>query len=347
MVTRRSCDAGGRCQWFYARPDTRLRPGIGIYRGFRSTAGTPQERLVVPTGRVSLFIGFGSEIRLGRAAAGREGTARREGGGRTGGGREGAGDCTGTGTGTGREAGGRTGGGREGGGGTGAEWEDGGGAGAGWDAGGRTAVHTSVVSGLHTRARVLGHQGDLHGVELTLAPWAAYRLFGSPLGELADVLTDPADVLGRRARDLTAALEAAPGWAGRFAALDETLLRWAADVAPSREPSPAVLRAWELLNRSSGTVPVRELAARCGWSPRHLENRFREQIGLTPKRLARILRLNRAIRQLTAGGRPADIAAGCGFYDQSHLSREFTDLTGMPPGRFLATRKEASAWLAG
>ncbi|MFE6853367.1 helix-turn-helix domain-containing protein [Streptomyces sp. NPDC057674] len=312
MVTRRSCDAGGRCQWFYARPDTRLRPGIGIYRGFRSTAGTPQERLVVPTGRVSLFIGFGSEIRLGRAAAGREGTARREGGGRTGGGREG-----------------------------------GGGAGAGWDAGGRTAVHTSVVSGLHTRARVLGHQGDLHGVELTLAPWAAYRLFGSPLGELADVLTDPADVLGPRARDLTAALEAAPGWAGRFAALDETLLRWAADVAPSREPSPAVLRAWELLNRSSGTVPVRELAARCGWSPRHLENRFREQIGLTPKRLARILRLNRAIRQLTAGGRPADIAAGCGFYDQSHLSREFTDLTGMPPGRFLATRKEASAWLAG
>lgn len=313
MVTRRSCDAGGRCQWFYARPDTRLRPGIGIYRGFRSTAGTPQERLVVPTGRVSLFIGFGSEIRLGRAAAGREGTARREGGD------------------------GRTGGGREGGGGTG----------AGWDAGSRPALHGSVVSGLHTRARVLGHQGDLHGVELTLAPWAAYRLFGSPLDELADVLTDPADVLGRRARDLTAALEAAPGWAGRFAALDATLLRWAADVAPSREPSPAVLRAWELLNRSSGTVPVRELAARCGWSPRHLENRFREQIGLTPKRLARILRLNRAIRQLTAGGRPSDVAAGCGFYDQSHLSRDFTDLTGMPPGRFLATRKEASAWLAG
>ncbi|MFF2305663.1 helix-turn-helix domain-containing protein [Streptomyces sp. NPDC058128] len=334
MVTRRSCDAGGRCQWFYARPDTRLRPGIGIYRGFRSTAGTPQERLVVPTGRVSLFIGFGSEIRLGRAAAGREGTARREGGGSSRASTalpSASGPSSRLPTGAGAVAGALP-----------SEGD-----GAGWDTGGRPALHTSVVSGLHTRARVLGHQGDLHGVELTLAPWAAYRLFGSPLGELADVLTDPADVLGRRARDLTAALEAAPGWAGRFAALDETLLRWAADVAPSREPSPAVLRAWELLNRSSGTVPVRELAARCGWSPRHLENRFREQIGLTPKRLARILRLNRAIRQLTAGGRPADIAAGCGFYDQSHLSREFTDLTGMPPGRFLATRKEASAWLAG
>ncbi|MET9542118.1 AraC family transcriptional regulator [Streptomyces sp. NPDC006553] len=327
MVTRRSCDAGGRCQWFYARPDARLRPGIGVYRGFRSTTGTPQERLVVPTGRVSLFIGFGSEIRLGRTASGRDGAARREGGGRHGAGREGGGDCTGTGTGTGREGGGRTHTGR--------------------NAGGRSVAHTAVVSGLHTRARVLGHQGDLHGVELTLAPWAAYRLFGSPLGELADILTDPADVLGRRARDLTAALEAAPGWAERFTVLDETLLRWAAEVAPSREPSPAVLDAWQLLTRTSGTVPVRELAARSGWSLRHLENRFREQIGLTPKRLARILRLNHAIRQLAAGGRAADVAAGCGFYDQSHLSREFTALTGMPPGRFLATRKAASAWLAG
>ncbi|MFF3836678.1 helix-turn-helix domain-containing protein [Streptomyces sp. NPDC001930] len=326
MVTRRSCDAGGRCQWFYARPDARLRPGVGVYRGFRSTAGTPQERLVVPTGRVSLFIGFGSEIRLGRTGAGRDGAARREGPSRreSPSRREGGGDCTGI----RREGGGRTGAGRE--------------------AGGRSpAAHTSVVSGLHTRARVLGHQGDLHGVELTLAPWAAYRLFGSPLGELADTLTDPADVLGRRARDLTTALEAAPGWAERFTVLDETLLRWAAEVAPSREPSPAVLDAWQLLSRTSGTVSVRELAARSGWSVRHLENRFREQIGLTPKRLARILRLNRAIRQLAAGGRPAEVAVGCGFYDQSHLSREFAALTGMPPGRFLATRKAASAWLAG
>ncbi|MFE5943634.1 helix-turn-helix domain-containing protein [Streptomyces sp. NPDC056480] len=335
MVTRRDCDAGGRCQWFYARPDARLRPGIGVYRGFRSTAGTPQERLVVPTGRVSLFIGFGSEIRLGRTAAGREGTARRDGAPR----RDGGGECTGTGTGTGRDGGGRTG--------PGTGREGGGRTGTGRSAGGRSAAHTSVVSGLHTRARVLGHQGDLHGVELTLAPWAAYRLFGSPLGELADTLTDPADVLGRRARDLTAALEAAPGWAERFTVLDETLLRWAAEVAPSREPSPAVLDAWRLLSRTSGTVPVRELAARSGWSVRHLENRFREQIGLTPKRLSRVLRLNHAIWQLAAGGRAADVAVRCGFYDQSHLSREFTALTGMPPGRFLATRKAASAWLAG
>ncbi|MEV4426657.1 helix-turn-helix domain-containing protein [Streptomyces sp. R-07] len=240
---------------------------------------------MVPTGRVSLLIGFGSEMRLGR---------------------------------TGRGA-----------------------------AGASASAHTSVVSGLHTRARVLRHQGDLHGVELTLAPWAAYRLFGATLGELADTVTDPADVLGDRVRGLGAALEAAPGWRERFALLDEALLRWTTGAAPSHEPSPAVLEAWRLLDRTAGSLPIGELAARTGWSLRHLENRFREQVGLSPKRLSRVLRLNRAIRLLGAGGGAAVVAADCGFYDQSHLSREFTAMTGMPPGRFLAAGSGASAWLAG
>ncbi|MFI8822780.1 helix-turn-helix domain-containing protein [Streptomyces sp. NPDC053431] len=277
MVRRRVCTGGGRCQWFYRTPDVRLGPGIGTYRGFHSTAGVAQERLVVPSGRVSLLIGFGGEMRV-RGAAGR---------------------------------------------------------------------HTSLVSGLHTRSRVLGHGGDVQGVELTLAPWAAHRILGpdSSLAELADTLTDPADVLGPRARHLAERLAAAPTWPERFAVLDETLLRWTAEETAS--PSSPVLEAWHVLERSGGTLPIREVAATTGWSLRHLEARFREQIGLTPKRLARILRLNRAIRLLTAGHRPAETAARCGLYDQAHLSREFTSMTGLPPTRFLADQAAASSWIAG
>ncbi|WP_190156445.1 helix-turn-helix domain-containing protein [Streptomyces litmocidini] len=271
------CAGGGRCRWYYGRPDVRLGPGIGTYRGFRSTAGVPQERLVVPSGRVSLLIGFGGELRV-----------RGDGG------------------------------------------------------------HTSLVSGLHNRARVLGHGGDVHGVELALAPWAAHRFFGGiPLAELADVLADPVDVLGDRARRLGEALADAPGWAERFALLDETLLRWAAEADGTDGPAPAVLEAWRLLERSAGTLQIHEVAAATGFSPRHLERLFQEQIGLGPKRLARILRLNRAIRLLTAGGRPADTAARCGYYDQAHLSTEFKAMTGMPPGRFLADRGTSSSWIAG
>ncbi|MFF4181655.1 helix-turn-helix domain-containing protein [Streptomyces sp. NPDC001691] len=267
----------------YALPDARLRPGVGAYRGFRLAGEGPRERLVVPSGKVSLLIGFGDEIRVGQAG-------RRPGG---------------------------------------------------------TAVHTSVVCGLHGRARVLGHAGRLHGVEVTLAPWAAQRMFGTQLGELADTVTDPADVLGGRVADLREALAAAPGWPERFALLDRSLLQWSADADASRAPATSARGAWDLLVRSSGTLPIREVAARTGWSIRHLETLFRREFGLTPKRVARILRLRRATWLLTTGTRATEAALACGFYDQSHLSREFTALTGVTPGRFLASRADTSVWLAG
>ncbi len=208
--------------------------------------------------------------------------------------------------------------------------------------------HTSVISGLHTGARVLGHHGELQGVEVTLAPWAAHRLLaGTTLGELADGVADPAEVLGRRFRGLGEMLEAAPCWQERFARLDRALLDWTFDAAPAREPSPVVLQAWEILTRTAGAVAMGEVAARTGWSLRHLETRFREQIGLTPKKLARVLRLNRAMWMLSTGRRAADTALECGLYDQSHLNREFRAMTGMPPGRFLADRSQSSFWLAG
>ncbi|WP_327431170.1 helix-turn-helix domain-containing protein [Streptomyces sp. NBC_01236] len=285
-MRRRVCQQGN-CDRIYARPDARLRPGIGSYRGFRLTGGVPQQRLVVPRGTVSLLIGFGGELRVGHA--GRHG-----------------------------------------------------------DTAPADSRHRSVVSGLHSRARVIGHAGDLQGVEITLAPWAAHRLLGdTALGELADTVTDPAEVLGPRFRRLGEALEAAPEWQERFAILDRALLGWTAAAGASRTPSAPVLNAWDTLTRTAGTIRISELAARTGWGLKHLETRFREQIGLTPKRLARVLRLNRAIRMLGAGSRPSDAALACGLYDQSHLTREFKAMTGMPPGRFLAARANTSLWMAG
>ncbi|MFJ9826390.1 helix-turn-helix domain-containing protein [Streptomyces sp. NPDC101160] len=279
----------------------------------------PQERLVVPSGRVSLLIGFGGELRVRGGSGG--GSGKGSGGGFV------AGAGAGFGAGAGAASGARFGAG----------------------SGGGTSVgrHRSLVSGLHTRARVLGHGGEAYGVELALAPWAAYRIFGSPLGELADTLADPADVLGARARHLGEALAETPGWPERFALLDATLLRWTAEAEAAPGPAPAVLEAWRVLERSGGAIPIHEVASETGWSMRHLESRFREQLGISPKRLARVLRLNRAIRLLTSGRPAADTAAECGLYDQAHLSREFKALTGLPPGRFLAGRETASAWIAG
>jgi transcriptional regulator GlxA family with amidase domain len=86
-------------------------------------------------------------------------------------------------------------------------------------------------------------------------------------------------------------------------------------------------------------MPVPRLAEEVGWSARHLENRFREQIGLGPKAAARVLRLQRARRLLAAGRGAAETAALCGFYDQAHLSGEFKTMTGCTPREFTAARR--------
>ncbi|NBE53933.1 helix-turn-helix transcriptional regulator [Streptomyces boluensis] len=222
-------------------------------------------------------------------------------------------------------------------------------------AGRAPVVRTSGLSGLHT-APVLGeHDGHLAGIEVLIAPWAAFTLFGISQYELADRVADPADALprtlgaplGRRARctaaDLAGALAALPTWNARFTLLDEVLLHWSATGPPC---SARTVRAWSELVRTGGTVPVRRLADEVGWSVRQLESRFREQIGLSPKAAARVLRTQRARRLLLAGYSQAQTAAACGFYDQSHLSGDFRALTGCTPGEFTAARSGATALTA-
>ncbi|WP_235458363.1 hypothetical protein [Streptomyces olivochromogenes] len=103
--------------------------------------------------------------------------------------------------------------------------------------------------------------------------------------------TGPSSVRWAGVGELASALAALPTWPERFDLLDDALLRRPRAGSPG---SDRVVRAWSLLRRSWGTVPVPRLAEEVGWSVRHLENRFREQIGLGPKAAARVPRLRPA-----------------------------------------------------
>ena len=207
----------------------------------------------------------------------------------------------------------------------------------------------SVYSGPTTTAALGEHGGRISGIEVLLAPWAAFTLFGTDQHELADRVVDPDDLphaLGARrgtsrwssVGELSAALAALPTWTARFGLLDDVFTRWSAAGTPS---SVRVVRAWSELLRTGGAMPVPQLADEVGWGVRQLESRFREQIGLGPKAAARVLRLQRARRLLADGRSQADTAAACGFYDQAHLSGEFRAMTGCTPREFTLARGAA------
>jgi methylphosphotriester-DNA--protein-cysteine methyltransferase len=93
--------------------------------------------------------------------------------------------------------------------------------------------------------------------------------------------------------------------------------------------------------RSRGQVRVEELATETGWSRKRLWSRFRSQIGLTPKRAARLVRFDHAAHRLAAGHSPALVAADSGYADQSHLHHDVVAFAGMTP-----TSVAAAPWLA-
>lgn len=115
--------------------------------------------------------------------------------------------------------------------------------------------------------------------------------------------------------------------------------------ASARQPDPLVAAACELLDRCASDARaecgarVAAVAASLGVSRRTLERRFVDAVGLTPKRYARIRRMQRS-RELLAlpGARIADVAHRAGYADQAHLTRELVELAGCRPGELRASQ---------
>jgi AraC-like DNA-binding protein len=188
--------------------------------------------------------------------------------------------------------------------------------------------HTSFVGGLYDRQVTTEHPGRSLGMQVNLDPLAARALVGAQLHELAHRTVPLEDVLD--APFLVERLADASDWDARFALLDAALAPRLADARPSRE----VAWAWQRLRETHGRVAVGELAAELGWSRKRIVARFRDEIGLPPKAVARLLRFEHA-RELAGTMSWGELAFECGFSDQSHLIAEFRRITGRTPETFL------------
>jgi AraC-like DNA-binding protein len=197
---------------------------------------------------------------------------------------------------------------------------------------GAPTAYGSFLAGLGERSSYVRATGPATCIQVNLTPLAAHMFLGLPMYELANRVVTLGDVLPRRARQLTERLEDAPTWEERFELLDDV---FSARLAEARTPSRDVAWAWTMLERTNGTAPIGWICDKLGRSRRHLAVRFREQIGLTPKTVARILRFERAVALLTRGDVPlAELAFECGYYDQAHLNRDFREFAGKPPSAF-------------
>jgi AraC-like DNA-binding protein len=204
--------------------------------------------------------------------------------------------------------------------------------------------YDALIGGLHTAPALIRHQGAQSGVQLQVNPLWSRRLLGVPAGELVGIDLHAEDLFGRTAADIQQQLQSADAWPDRFAVLDRALLSLLAARGASAV-SPEVGVAWRRLRATRGTTSVAALVREVGWSDRQLAQRFRREIGLTPKAAARVIRFDAARRRLQRGDTTVgQVAAAYGYYDQPHLVREFGSLAGCPPTQWLAAEFGGRAW---
>lgn len=230
------------------------------------------------------------------------------------------------------------------------------------EAGTKTFIRERDRHVAHTGAISIVNPGEVHTGERSAGEELRYRALYVPptlLGLVADQIADNAAGGGiafaagvvRDAVAHAALLRAHAAITGREPLLArETLLlaslahlvdrhgSRAGEARPLVAAPAAVSRARELIRaRYADELSIQEVADAVGLSPFHLMRQFRRFVGLPVHAYQIQVRVEAAVKLLSAGVPSAEVAVTVGFADQSHLTRRFKDLMGAPPVAYQRT----------
>jgi transcriptional regulator GlxA family with amidase domain len=104
----------------------------------------------------------------------------------------------------------------------------------------------------------------------------------------------------------------------------------------------AVPVALDAFSRHGATTAVRDLTERVGLSQRRFIEVFKAEVGLTPKMFHRVQRFQCLLSLVRRAVEPdwARLAVDCGFFDQSHLIRDFVAFSGFSPAEFVRHQRD-------
>ncbi|MCW2756945.1 MAG: AraC family transcriptional regulator [Nocardioidaceae bacterium] len=128
---------------------------------------------------------------------------------------------------------------------------------------------------------------------------------------------------------------------GRLTLVTDALARHLDGLPAADQPRdpPLASRLRELLDEHVvDGISLARAGRLLGAHPSHLVRTFTRETGIAPHRYLTSRRLDRARHLLLAGERPADVAVAVGFHDQSHLTRHFRRLLGVPPAAYASSR---------
>ncbi|MDH3222822.1 MAG: helix-turn-helix domain-containing protein, partial [Gemmatimonadota bacterium] len=179
----------------------------------------------------------------------------------------------------------------------------------------------TVVSGLMSRPFLLEHPVYHEAVGIQLTPHGMRAVLGVPAGEAKDRMV-PLEGLTRSGRDelfevcsassspldrLNAAIKWVRGRVNEYPHSGDPMVRWATGE----------------IDTARGRIGIRDLQGASGYGATRFNQRFVDELGVTPKHYARLARFRATLNCLRPGRDLGRLAADLGYSDQSHMNREF------------------------
>jgi AraC-like DNA-binding protein len=195
----------------------------------------------------------------------------------------------------------------------------------------------SVLSGVQNRFQIIDTSEQEYVAGVAFKPGGTVPFFRLPAHEARDADVPLESLWGARR---TASLRERLLESGTIdAALDafEAVLQeiWA---PPGLHP--AVTYALAVFDRAPSTTSITKVTDTIGLSAKRFIERFKREVGLTPKRYCRVRRFQRALA-LSHQNRDVDwtrVALDCGYFDQAHFIHDFRSFAGITPTGYESAR---------
>jgi AraC-like DNA-binding protein len=189
---------------------------------------------------------------------------------------------------------------------------------------------TAILAGQMTAGISIRPSGNVRLFGIRFKPAGAFSLLTMPMYEITDRIVDLASVDGLAAFGLEEKMNEAASFVERVAVFESFFKKNLADRGPA---DPVAGAASSFIVGLCGQASIPAIAEKVGVSERQFERRFKRTVGVSPKMFSRIVRFQtvvRAARDRSFSGL-LDAALAAGYYDQSHLIRDFKEFSGVTP----------------
>jgi AraC-like DNA-binding protein len=197
----------------------------------------------------------------------------------------------------------------------------------------------TILAGVRSRFSIIDTAEQQHAAGICFRPGGTYPFFDAPANEVAGANV-PIEFLwsARRTSILRERLLAAPTPSAKLDVLERT----SAEAFVRDRIHPAVAYALRIFRCGPQATTIASVTNAVGLSPKRFIERFKIEVGMTPKTYCRIRRFQRALRAAHAGADIdwPEVALSCGYFDQAHFIHDFREFAGITPTRYQAFRTE-------